>query len=114
MCLANDGLEIENNIPVAFRAQPFGGVRTILLGSDGEIWIPVHGFFPLSKAVAAGRATEAWLASKRETLERHDIRTSYLTCFAGAEFVIEPSFYWHDELGAFRLSLIEPEFAERW
>jgi D-lactate dehydrogenase (cytochrome) len=28
--------------------------------------------------------------------------------------VIEPSFYWHDELGEFRLSLIEPEFADQW
>ena len=32
----------------------------------------------------------------------------------GSEFVIEPSFYWHDQLGEFRLSLIEPEFAEKW
>ena len=28
--------------------------------------------------------------------------------------MIEPSFYWHDALGDFRLSLIEPEFAEQW
>ncbi|MGE4617310.1 MAG: hypothetical protein AAEJ43_09870, partial [Gammaproteobacteria bacterium] len=34
--------------------------------------------------------------------------------FAGTEFVIEPSIYWHDELGEFRLSLIEDEFAEKW
>ena len=47
-------------------------------------------------------------------MEKHNIRTSYLTCFSGAEFVIEPSFYWHDELGEFRLSLIEEEFAEKW
>ncbi len=28
-------------------------------------------------------------------------------CFAGTEFVIEPSGYWHDELRKFRLSPIE-------
>jgi D-lactate dehydrogenase (cytochrome) len=28
--------------------------------------------------------------------------------------VIEPSLYWHDELGAFRLSLIEAEFQDKW
>ncbi|NKB37494.1 MAG: FAD-binding protein [Gammaproteobacteria bacterium] len=114
ICLRYNGVEIENNIPTAFRAQPFGGVRTVLLGSSGEIWIPVHGFFPLSKAVAAGAATEKFLADKREILEANEIKTSYLTCFSGTEFIIEPSFYWADELGSFRLSLIEEEFADKW
>jgi D-lactate dehydrogenase (cytochrome) len=114
ICLEEGGQEIDNSIPTVFRAQPFGSVRTILLGSEGEIWIPVHGFFPLSKAVAAGEATEKWLATKKPILEKYNIRTSYLTCFAGAEFVIEPSFYWFDQLGDFRLSLIEEEFADKW
>ena len=47
-------------------------------------------------------------------MTQHGIKSSYLTCFAGTEFVIEPSLYWHDELGAFRLSLIEPEFQDQW
>ncbi|RME64355.1 MAG: hypothetical protein D6782_08435, partial [Alphaproteobacteria bacterium] len=95
-------------------AQPFAGVRTVLLGSDGEIWLPVHGFFPLSRAVEAGAATERFFAQNKDVLEKYRIRTSYLTCFSGAEFVIEPSFYWHDALGDFRLSLIEEEFARKW
>jgi D-lactate dehydrogenase (cytochrome) len=114
ICLEEGGVEMDNTIPTVFRAQPFGGVRTILLGSEGEIWLPVHGFFPLSRAVEAGAATEKWMNEKRPIFEKHGIRTSYLTCFAGAEFVIEPSFYWHDKLGDFRLSLIEPEFADKW
>lgn len=114
ICLEENGMEMDNTIPQVFRAEPFGGVRTILLGSEGEIWVPVHGFFPLSRAVEAGAATEKWLEEKRPILEANNIKTSYLTCFAGAEFVIEPSFYWHDKLGDFRLSLIEEEFAEKW
>lgn len=114
LCLREGGMEIENGIPTVFRAQPFGGVRTVLLGSEGELWIPVHGFFPLSRAVDAGRATEAFFRERADILKKWDIRTSYLTCFSGAEFVIEPSFYWHDELGPFRLSLIEEEFAAKW
>lgn len=47
-------------------------------------------------------------------MDRHGIKTSYLTCFSGPEFVIEPSFDWKEELGAFRLPLIETEFAEQW
>jgi D-lactate dehydrogenase (cytochrome) len=114
ICAEEGGTEMANSIPVVFRNAPFGGVRTILLGSDGEIWIPVHGFFPLSKAIPAAAATEKFLAERRPLMDEWGIKTSYLTCFAGPEFVIEPSFYWHDELGDFRLSLIEPEFAEKW
>jgi hypothetical protein len=114
ICAEEGGTEMANSIPVVFRNAPFGGVRTILLGSEGEIWIPVHGYFPLSRAIDAARTTEQFLADRKPLMDQWGIKTSYLTCFSGPEFVIEPSFYWHDELGDFRLSLIEPEFAEKW
>ena len=114
ICAEEGGTEMANSIPTVFRSAPFGSVRTILLGSDGEVWLPVHGFFPLSKAIPAAQATEEFLARKKPLMEQWGIKTSYLTCFAGSEFVIEPSLYWHDELGKFRLSLIEPEFAQKW
>ena len=69
---------------------------------------------PLSKAVAMGTATEAYFEENKALMDKYNIHSSYLTCFAGTEFVIEPSIYWHDELGNFRLSLIEDEFAEKW
>jgi FAD/FMN-containing dehydrogenase len=114
ICTDEGGTEMTNSIPTVFRNAPFGGVRTILLGSQGEIWIPVHGYFPLSRAIAAAQATERFLAERKPLMEQWGIKTSYLTCFSGPEFVIEPSFYWHDALGEFRLSLIEPEFADKW
>jgi FAD/FMN-containing dehydrogenase len=114
ICVEEGGTEMANSIPTVFRNAPFGGVRTILLGSEGEIWIPVHGYFPLSRAIDAARTTEAFLAERKPLMDQWGIKTSYLTCFSGPEFVIEPSFYWHDELGEFRLSLIEPEFADKW
>ena len=114
VCLDHRGHEIDNTLPTVFRAHPFGGVRTVLLGAAGEVWLPIHGFMPLSKAVEMGAATEAYFAEHRATMAAHGIKSSYLTCFAGTEFVIEPSLYWHDELGEFRLSLIEPEFQAKW
>ncbi len=114
ICAANGGREIDNTLPTVFRAHPFGGVRTVLLGKDGEIWLPVHGFMPLSKAVEVGEATEAFFAEHRALMQKHGIESSYLTCFSGTEFVIEPSLYWRDELGDFRLSLIEEDFRARW
>jgi hypothetical protein len=114
VCDDNGGYEIDNTLPTVFRAHPFGGVRTVLLGIDGEVWLPVHGFMPLSKAVAVGNATEAFFAEHRDLMAKHGIKSSYLTCFSGTEFVIEPSLYWRDELGDFRLSLIEEEFQNKW
>ncbi len=114
VCIEHRGREIDNTLPTVFRAHPFGGVRTVLLGAEGEVWIPIHGFMPLSKAVEVGAATEAFFAENRALMQKHGIKSSYLTCFAGTEFVIEPSLYWHDELGDFRLSLIEPEFQQKW
>lgn len=110
----NAGAPIGNAIPLAFRAQPFGGVRTILLGGQGEVWLPVHGFFPLSRAVDAALTTERYFSENAELMRKYNIKTSYLTCFSGAEFVIEPSLYWFDELGEFRLDLIEPEYRKDW
>jgi D-lactate dehydrogenase (cytochrome) len=114
ICLEENGYEIENSIPTAFRAEPFSGVRTLLLGAEGEIWLPVHGMVPLSKAHQLAQATEKFLADNEALMKKHGIKTSYLTCFSGSDFVIEPSFYWRDELGPFRLSLIEPEFQKKW
>ena len=57
VCLEQGGTEIDNTLPTVFRAQPFGGVRTVL-GAEGELWLPIHGFMPLSKAVEIGRLTE--------------------------------------------------------
>ena len=89
-------------------------MRTVLRGAAGEVWLPIHGFVPLSKAVEMGAANEAYFAEHRATMAAHGIKSSYLTCFAGTEFVIEPSLYWHDEIGEFRLSLVAPEFQATW
>lgn len=114
MCVNHDGVEINNSLPTAFNAAPFEGVGSVILGSDGEIWLPVHGFMPLSKVQTVGRAVEEFFERNRERMERHDIRTSYLTCNSGTEFVIEPSFYWYDEVQQYRLDRIEPQFRKKW
>jgi len=114
ICKEAGGTEMASSIPVAFRAEPFGNVRTIILGSKGEIWLPMNGLFPLSMANVAAEATEKFLKEKAPILEKYGIKTSYLTVFAGKDFGIEPSFYWADRPGDFRLSKIEPEFAKKW
>ncbi len=44
----------------------------------------MHGIFPLSRAAR---------------LQTHGIEVSYIAMIAGAAWLLEPMFYWRDELG---------------
>ena len=114
ICEANGGIEIDNSIPTVFNSVPFDGVSSVILGSDGEIWLPIHCFIPLSRAREMGGLIEKYFADNKELMDKHNIRTSYLTCFSGSEFVIEPSFYWYDEVQEFRLDKLEEKNREKW
>ncbi|MEQ8388399.1 MAG: FAD-binding oxidoreductase [Alphaproteobacteria bacterium] len=110
----NGAWELTNAIPTVMRAHPFRPIRSNLLGPKGQLWGPMHGIFPLSRAQAAVDATEAYLAENRQRMDEHGVTTSYLTAASANMFLLEPSFYWIDALGPLRLSVIEPEFQEKW
>ena len=105
---------IDPSVPMAVRADPFGAVRSVLMGPKGEVWMPIHGIFPKSKAKAAADAAVAYFEKEAATIEKCDIKLSLLTLASGTDFIFEPSFYWFDELGKFRLEKIEPEWADKW
>lgn len=111
---SNYGTEIDPTVAMAVRADPFGAVRSVLMGPNGEVWMPLHGIFPRSKAKQAADACRAFLDRNAATIEQHGIKISLLTLASGTDFVFEPSFYWLDDLGQFRLERIEPEWAEKW
>jgi D-lactate dehydrogenase (cytochrome) len=108
------GEEIDPSVPMAVRADPFGAVRSVLMGPKGEVWMPIHGIFPKSKAKAAADAAVAYFAKNDDLIKKHDIKLSLLTLASGTDFIFEPSFYWFDELGEFRLEKIEQEWADQW
>lgn len=114
ICSRHGGVEINNSLPTVFNTTPFDGVGAVLLGGDGELWLPVHAFMPLSRVQQVGAAVERFLADNKQLMDEHSIRSSYLTCYSGTEFVIEPSFYWYDEIQQFRLDRIEPAMREKW
>jgi len=103
ICRRHSGVEIANSLPTALNAAPFNGLGSAIVGPDGEVWLPVHGFMPLSRVQAVGAAVERFLVENRERMQDYRIHTSYLTCFAGTGFIIEPSFYWDDEVQQLRL-----------
>ena len=108
------GVEIDDAIPRGFRDDPFAYAEGVLLAPDGEIWLPIHAMIPFAKAVELGKRYEAFLTANRQVLEQHKVTLTVLTLVGHTAFLFEPAFYWHDELGQFRLDKISPEAQERW
>ncbi|MGI9658188.1 MAG: FAD-binding oxidoreductase [Gaiellaceae bacterium] len=111
---AKHGTEIDNTTVNVFKSDPFGAVQSVLLGPEGELWLPIHAFLPFSRSQEAAAAIEGWFDELAPRLEEHNIKTSLLTAASGKDFLFEPSFYWFDELGDFRLEKIAPEAADEW
>jgi D-lactate dehydrogenase (cytochrome) len=114
ICRKYQGKSLTPSIPVLIRAVPFQPVRQYILGSDGACWFPIHGMFPLSKAIEVSLEIEAYYAKNKERMDKYEIRYSYLMCTSAHEFLIEPSMYWPDKIGDFRAEFLEEEYQEKW
>jgi D-lactate dehydrogenase (cytochrome) len=113
---ARHATEIPDSIPRATRARPFRPIKA-LLGPHGELWLPVHGVFPLSRAAQALAAIQAVLDGARADMDRHAVRVSMLTALVDRALLIEPQFFWRDALTPFHLRHVTPSqreaFADR-
>lgn len=110
---AAGGKEVENTIPKVIRANPFTPLNSIL-GPEGERWAPVHGIVALSDAGAAFEALEAMFAARAGTFARCGVTTGYLTTTVGQTgFLIEPVFYWPDELYPIHEETVEGAYLAR-
>lgn len=114
ICTGHGGIEMVNSIPTLMRTEPFGPMRSGLMDRDGRVWVAVHGFFPPSRTLEVARLTEELLASRAEQLGKHGISTRFLSCFSGAQMLVETIVEWSDELGPLRLSMTEPEYRRKW
>lgn len=110
---AHHGNEIENSIPKILRANPFNPLNSIL-GPCGERWVPVHGLVSNSDAPALLKDIEEMIDNRREEIERHEIVTSYLlTTVATTGFIIEPVFFWPEEIYPLHEQTIEESFLQK-
>lgn len=98
---------LPSTIPTAVRASPFRPARPGVVNAKGEVFVAVHGLFPMSRAVAAADATERYLEAHDEALSAAGITSRFLCAMSGHEVLIEAIFDWTDSLGAFRESLLE-------
>ena len=113
ICAEEGGKEIENSIPKIARANPFGPLNS-MIGPAGERWLPVHGLLPHSKAIAAYEAVEALFAANQSVLDEHGILHGALFTYADTNcFVIEPVFYWPDQLNALHRQSVDEAVLQR-
>ena len=102
------------SLPLAMRADPFGGGLRGFIGSEGHVRLPVHGVFPFSKVEAAQAAAAALVESRRAEIERHDLRITYLTAVSAGWVVFEPVVWWPDAIGPYRARHAPSDLVEQF
>ena len=91
-----EGREIPNLLPMALAASPFS-VRGFL-GPQGERWVPTNALLPYSAAERAATRVQQYFDSRRAEMERHGMWHSCILAARPGFVLIEPSFYWPDEI----------------
>ena len=92
------GNTIENSIPKIVRANPFGPLNMVL-GPQGERWVPIHAIVPMSQGQPLLAAIDALFEEMKPELDKHQIGTGYLICTVSTNgYLVEPVFTWPEEL----------------
>jgi len=106
---AAGGTVVENSIPKILRANPFPPPNS-MLGPQGERWVPVHGFLPHSKLIAAWDALQDLFAEHAEEMQRLGVETGALIAATGrSSCLIEPVFFWLGEQNPLHQASLEPD-----
>ncbi len=101
------GTQIENAIPTLIAANPFMPPNS-MIGPSGERWAPVHAVVPHSGAVNLMDAMEAVFTEHADDINKYGIGVGYLLTTVGlSAVVLEPVFFWPDELMEFHKRNIE-------
>ena len=107
------GIEVANSIPKIIHAHPFVPLNN-MIGPEGERWVPVHCLVPHSKAIDLFEAIEDYFASKQEVMEKYKIEAGHLILNIGnSATLLEPVFFWPDELMEFHHRNVEEDVLER-
>ncbi|MCC5825057.1 MAG: FAD-binding oxidoreductase [Alkalimonas sp.] len=104
---------IENSIPKILRANPFGPVNN-MIGPQGERWVPVHAVVPHSQTQQAYQITEQVFSENHDLIEKFSIGIGYLVAtVSSTAFVLEPVFFWPDELNELHKHAVEASHLKR-
>lgn len=107
LCVAENGSEMSNALPLAIHDSPFRTFRPIL-GFDGQRWLPVHGIFGFGKVSGFHKALNELYEELGPDMERHGVFMSHMFLTIGANaFIYEPVFYWPDSQHAVHKGLMD-------
>ena len=110
----NDGISIANSLPAIMSAHPFPPTNS-MVGPDGERWVPIHGKVAHSQASETIDKIQELFRNNKEILEKYKIDTGYLLCTVGnTSFLVEPVFFWPDELNEVHRRNVEPDVYNRF
>ena len=105
---AAGGKPIENTIPKILRANPFPPVNS-MVGPNGERWVPVHGFLPHSRLIEGWEAVQALFADHAAEMQALGVEAgAMLAAVSPQACLIEPVFFWPDELNPLHRHAVEP------
>jgi len=110
---SRDANEIDNTIPTVLRANPFGPVNN-MIGPQGERWVPVHTLVPHSKAMEAYQASCQVFEKHQLLISKYNIGIGYLLALVSTHvFVLEPVFFWPDELNELHHEAIDGNYLKK-
>ena len=113
ICNRHNGKELENSIPKLLRANPFNPLNN-MLGPAGERWVPIHAVLPHSKVQDAYKGIDAIVAKHQVLIEKHGILVGHLfALIANNGFVLEPVFFWPDEITEIHKHAVENDHLSR-
>lgn len=105
---AAGGKAVENSIPKILRANPFPPVNS-MVGPNGERWVPVHGFLPHDRLIEGWEAVMALYAAHADEMQAHGVEAGAMLAAVSPQCcLIEPVFFWPDELNPLHRHAVEP------
>ncbi len=104
--------EIANLLPMALAAKPYS-VRGFL-GPEGERWVPSNSMIPYSRAERAATEVQRFFDSQRARMDALGFWESYMLGPRPGFMLIEPSFYWCDEVSPLHLDHLDAASAAKF
>ncbi|MBM3515310.1 MAG: FAD-binding oxidoreductase [Alphaproteobacteria bacterium] len=110
ICKGRGGKEIEASIPRIMRGTPFPP-PLMMLGPDGDRWVPMHGIVPHSKHLTVLERVDDYFNRHSSVISQHNLVWGHVSNLIGRSCtLVEVNFYWKDARTAMIESYLDPSF----
>lgn len=111
--LGKEGKAIEASVPKITRGTPFPD-PTLMLGHNGELWIPMHGIIPHSRFKALLKNLDSFMDSHQAVIDRHGLAWAITAVPAGPSgILVEPNLYWRDKRSSLTESYLPDSYLDQ-